>query len=201
MTGRGPAGPDASDRPDVTVTVVAEDPSEAQEAGISPAALRRVCGLFVTGVTVITTGTGDHATGATVNSFTSVSLEPPLVLFCLHQRSRLHETLTASGAFAVNFLTGPQERVARAFAGRHTAVFHDVRHHLSSPGVPVLSEALAYLSCRITGTFAAGDHSVILGEVVELGEPRRNREPLIFFQGAFGSLDRQPPPHGPIIDG
>src|SRR5882724_12083585 len=82
--------------------------------------LRQVCGLFVTGVTVITVGVDGHATGTTVNSFTSVSLEPPLVLFCLHAQSRLHALLEQSGNFAVNFLAGKQESVARRFAGRHT---------------------------------------------------------------------------------
>jgi flavin reductase (DIM6/NTAB) family NADH-FMN oxidoreductase RutF len=173
----------------------------APDGSISPTALRQVCGHFVTGVTVITTGSGTRATGATINSFTSVSLAPPLVLFCLHVRSRLHEVLAESGAFAVNFLAGPQESVARAFAGRQTAVFHGVEHHLSAPGVPVLSEALAFLACRIVDRFAGGDHAIILGEVVELGEPRRHREPLIFFEGSFGALERDSAAHSPICDG
>src|SRR5260370_15913521 len=173
----------------------------APGAAISPGALRRTCGLFVTGVTVITTGTGARAAGATVNSFTSVSLEPPLVLFCLHERSRLHETLAESGAFTVNFLAGWQEGVARAFAGRDTAVFHHVEHHVSTMGVPVLSDVLAFLACRIVDRFVGGDHVIILGEVVELGEPRWHREPLIFFQRRIGALERDSPAHSQIPDG
>lgn len=168
---------------------------------IEPAALRRVCGSFATGVTVITTGVGSGAAGTTVNSFTSVSLDPPLVLFCLHNRSRLHGALAESEAFAVNFLAWLQEDVARAFAGRPTAVIHGVAHHLSSPGVPVLTEALAFLVCRLVDRFAAGDHLIILGEVVELGESRRGRDPLIFYQGAFGALARDSDLTGPISDG
>jgi 3-hydroxy-9,10-secoandrosta-1,3,5(10)-triene-9,17-dione monooxygenase reductase component len=168
---------------------------------VEPAVLRQVCGLFATGVTVITAGVGFGAAGTTVNSFTSVSLEPPLVLFCLHNRSRLHDALAESEAFAVNFLAWPQEDVARAFAGQRTAVIHDVAHHLSSPGVPVLSDALAFLVCRLVDRFAAGDHLIILGEVVEVGESLRGREPLIFYQGAFGALARDWELTGPISDG
>lgn len=168
---------------------------------IEAAALRRICGFFATGVTVITTGVGPNAAGATVNSFTSVSLEPPLVLFCLHKRSRLHSALAESGTFAVNFLAWPQEHVARAFAGRRTALLGDVAHSLSSPGVPVLSEALAFLVCRLADRFAGGDHIIILGEVIELGESRRNRDPLIFYRGVFGALAPEGELADPISDG
>jgi flavin reductase (DIM6/NTAB) family NADH-FMN oxidoreductase RutF len=151
--------------------------------------LRQVCGLFVTGVTVITTGIGGAATGTTVNSFTSVSLEPPLVLFCLHKNSRLHEVLRDSGGFAVNFLAGKQAAVAKAFAGRKTADIHLAVHHHGAGGVPILSEALAFLACRTVNEYEGGDHTIILGEVTELGIPRRREEPLIFFEGALGALE------------
>ena len=166
---------------------------------IEPAALRRVCGLFVTGVTVVTTGTGGRTTGTTVNSFTSVSLEPPLVLFCLHRDSRLHEVLHESGTFAVNFLGGRQEAVARAFAGRRTADMREVAHHRGRQGIPVLSDALAFVTCRIVDRFAGGDHTIILGEVLELGMPRR-QEPLIFYAGAFGALAEEHRAGHPIWD-
>lgn len=170
-------------------------------SAIDSLALRRLCGMFVTGVTVVTTGSAAEAAGATVNSFTSVSLDPPLVLFCLHKRSRLHRALARSGAFAVNFLAGPQEQVARAFAGRETAVFHDLTWHLSAPGVPVLSEALGYMACQIVDQFAGGDHAIILGKVTELGVPRHDRDPLIFYQGAFGALEWEGGLAYPISDG
>src|SRR5437660_10499145 len=151
--------------------------------------LRRVCGLFVTGVTVITAGDDGHEVGTTVNSFTSVSLDPPLVLFCLHHRSRLRADLRESGRFAVNFLARRQERLARAFAGKLTASFDYVVYHHSAQGVPILSEALAFLSCNIVDEFPGGDHTIVLGEVVELGIPRRRQEPLTFFEGSFGALE------------
>ncbi|SEK86445.1 flavin reductase family protein [Streptacidiphilus jiangxiensis] len=179
--------------------------SDIQQPDLSPAVdgrtLRSVCGLFVTGVTVITSGAGDTATGTTVNSFTSVSLDPPLVLFCLHRDSRLRSVVEQSQAFAVNFLSSRQEQLALSFAGAQTADFGGVRHQGSATGVPVLSEALAYLSCRLVNEFDGGDHAIYLGEVVELGLPQRHHDPLIFFRGSLGALEDQTPPHHPIFDG
>jgi flavin reductase (DIM6/NTAB) family NADH-FMN oxidoreductase RutF len=163
--------------------------------------LRTVCGMFVTGVTVITSGDGEHAEGTTVNSFTSVSLDPPLVLFCLHNESRLRTVVERSGMFVVNFLQGMQESVARAFAGKGTAEIGDVPHHSSVTGVPVLSDALAFLSCRTVDVFDGGDHTIFVGQVVELGVPRHHQEPLVFFRGWLGALEEELRGVHPIIDG
>ncbi|MER6540422.1 flavin reductase family protein [Streptomyces sp. 900105755] len=160
---------------------------------VEPLDLRRVCGLFTTGVTVITTGPDGDADGTTVNSFTSVSLEPPLVLFCLHHRSRLHTLLERSGGFTVNFLSGRQQPLARHFAGRRAAAgagaFEGVPHHFTEDGLPVLSEALAHLTCTTVDVHTAGDHDIVIGEVVELGVPEHGLEPLIFFDGSLGPLE------------
>ena len=160
-----------------------------EQQPIEPLTLRRVCGLFTTGVTVITTGPEGRAEGMTVNSFTSVSLDPPLVLFCLHKQSRLHEALEESGGFTVNFLSGRQEKLARGFAGRRPEGFTGVPHHFSGGGLPVLSEALAHLTCTTVDIHAGGDHEIVVGEVVELGVPDHGQEPLIFFDGALGALE------------
>ncbi|MCT4356192.1 flavin reductase family protein [Streptomyces sp. Je 1-79] len=162
---------------------------EHETQPIDPRALRRVCGLFVTGVTVITTAADGHAEGTTVNSFTSVSLDPPLVLFCLHRQSRLRKVLVESGGFTVNFLAGRQEKLARAFAGRQPDGFQDVPCHDGQTGLPVLSEALAFLTCRTVDIHDGGDHDIIVGEVVELGVPEQGGDPLIFYAGALGTLD------------
>jgi 3-hydroxy-9,10-secoandrosta-1,3,5(10)-triene-9,17-dione monooxygenase reductase component len=172
---------------------------EAQQ--IDSRTLRQVCGLFVTGVTVITTGVDGRADGTTVNSFTSVSLAPPLVLFCLHRQSRLQEALRESGSFTVNFLSGQQEHLAWAFAGRNSTGFPQVTHHRGAEGVPIISEALAFLACRIVDQFPGGDHTIILGEVMELGVPRRRQEPLIFFKGSLGALEEEQLGTHPILDG
>jgi 3-hydroxy-9,10-secoandrosta-1,3,5(10)-triene-9,17-dione monooxygenase reductase component len=172
-----------------------------QSMPVEPAMLRTVCGLFVTGVTVITSGTGKETAGTTVNSFTSVSLDPPLVLFCLHNGSRLRAVVESCGAYAVNFLAGRHARLARAFAGRDTAALGSVAHHRSAAGVPVLSEALACLSCRLVNAFDGGDHTIFVGEVVGMGVPRRDQQPLIFFRGSLGALEEEPHGGHVVIDG
>lgn len=154
--------------------------------------LRQVCGHFVTGVTVITSGDADgESGGTTVNSFTSVSLEPPLVLFCLHNDSRLRPMVEGCGTFAVNFLAGRQEKVAWKFAGKQTANLSEVPHRRAAGGTPVLSDALAFLACTLVNRFDGGDHTIYLGEVVELGAAR-GRDPLIFFKGTIGALADEP---------
>ena len=170
-------------------------------AAVEALALRNICSLFVTGVTVITSGESGRSAGTTVNSFTSVSLDPPLVLFCLHRQSRLLEVLHESERFVVNFLSGAQEQLARAFAGRHTAQLSDYAHRRTGDGMPVLDNALAYLACRLVDEMDGGDHVILLGEVTELGAAPHKTEPLVFFRGSMGSLeDELHFPH-PIWDG
>jgi len=163
--------------------------------------LRQVCGMFVTGVTVITAEGAGEAIGTTVNSFTSVSLDPPLVLFCLHRGSRLAPMVRDGGSFVVNFLAGRQEQVAWAFAGRKPAALENVGYCRSSIGTPVLTDALSFLVCRLVNEFDGGDHLIFLGEVVELGVPRHRREPLVFFGGAMGALEQETPTTYPAWEG
>ncbi|MEU9168982.1 flavin reductase family protein [Streptomyces sp. NPDC048420] len=166
------------------------------DASIDGRALRTVCGSFATGVTVITSGTGDDAAGTTVNSFTSVSLDPALVLICLHENSRLLPVIRSSGGFVVNFLTRRQEPVAWAFAGRNTARLAETPHHRTGNGLPVLSDALGHLECRVATEYEGGDHSILLGQVVGLGAPADQEDPLLFFQGAMRELGEPVPAHG-----
>lgn len=165
-------------------------PDGRSPSGVDSLVLRRTCGNFATGVTVITTGTAaTGSAGVTVNSFTSVSLDPPLVLFCVHRASRLLPALREAGGFAVNFLSHSQEPVAWTFAGRESARFDEVPHHWSRSGPPVLSEALAHLVCRTHAEYDGGDHAIVLGEVVEIGEEREDGHPLVFYRGSMGLLD------------
>ncbi|WP_328881289.1 flavin reductase family protein [Streptomyces sp. NBC_00299] len=156
-------------------------------------ALRTVCGNFATGVTVITTGGPEDGAATTVNSFTSVSLEPPLVLFCLHRQSRLRPALQRSGGFVVNFLTRSQAGLAWKFAGRESARLAEVPHHRSTSGLPVLTEALAFLECRLADEYDGGDHAILLGEVTALGTSTEETDPLVFYKGAMRVLDTDAP--------
>ncbi|WUH88817.1 flavin reductase family protein [Streptomyces sp. NBC_00433] len=153
--------------------------------------LRRVCGMFVTGVTVISAGEGEDGDGTTVNSFTSVSLDPPLVLFCIHRESRLRGELTRGGRFAVNLLARRHEQLAQVFAGRQAPAAGRVFSAWSARGVPVLGESLAYMDCDVRAEYPGGDHMIVVGEVVELGVHRRRQEPLTFFEGSFGRLEEE----------
>ncbi|WP_067481855.1 flavin reductase family protein [Actinomadura hibisca] len=150
--------------------------------------MRTVCGSFPTGVTVITSGGERTDAATTVNSFTSVSLEPPLVLFCLHRGSRLRGPLEESGSFVVDFLTHRQEQVAWRFAGRESAHLSEVPHHRTPNGLPVLTEALVFLECRVADEYDGGDHTIVLGEVIGLGTSAEEVDPLVFYRGGMRVL-------------
>ncbi|WP_262391483.1 flavin reductase family protein [Nocardiopsis sp. CNR-923] len=136
---------------------------------IDESELRRVCGHFATGVTVVTFRGFTGISGVTVNSFTSVSLDPPLILFCLRKDSSSLPALERSRSFAVNFLTDRQEALARMFASRNRPPAEEVTRHWTREEVPILSKSLAFLTCRLVDKKSGGDHVIILGEVVELG--------------------------------
>ncbi|WP_198287094.1 flavin reductase family protein [Frankia sp. QA3] len=148
---------------------------------------RSVCGNFATGVAVVTSGTTSPVSGLTVNSFTSVSLDPPLILICIQNESSELLALKRTGAFAVNILAADQEDICRAFASRHTRRLVEVDTREGITGVPILSTALAYLECRVEREVYAGDHVIIIGEVLELAV-QRDDEPLAFFRNNYHQL-------------
>ncbi|MGI5519970.1 flavin reductase family protein [Micromonospora sp. CA-259024] len=165
---------------------------EPPPAPINGRMLREVCGRFLTGVAVITCrGDDSEPIGLTVNSFTSVSLEPPLVLFCVHRDSRALAAVRAAGTFAVNILASDQVALCRAFAARATAGFGGLAHHPASTGSPVLGDSLAYLDCRLHAVFSGGDHEIVVGRVVDLGLLREER-PLAFFRSAHPRFEEVP---------
>jgi flavin reductase (DIM6/NTAB) family NADH-FMN oxidoreductase RutF len=133
---------------------------------------RQVMGQFATGVTVVTTATSAGLSGLTVNSFASVSLEPPLVLICIDLHSQTLPFLRTSGYFAVNFLTNEQENLSRCFAitsaERHEHFCH-APYHLAATGSPILDGALAFVDARIVAEYPGGDHAIFLGEVQAMG--------------------------------
>ncbi|MEO6500930.1 MAG: flavin reductase family protein [Jatrophihabitantaceae bacterium] len=144
--------------------------------------LRAVCDGFA-GVTIITTGQGETASGTAVDSFTSVSLDPPLVLFCLHSQSCLRQVLGTAQTFTVNFFAQPQQDLAWAPATGETAVMRDFPHHISPAGLPVLSDALAHVGCRVTRQIDAGDQVIVLGTVIEQGLLPNGASAIPPFQG------------------
>ena len=150
---------------------------------------RRVVGRFATGITVITTVAAGQHHALTCNSFTSVSLDPVLVLFCAEKRARFHDAVLASGTWAVSVLSTGQEHVSRHFAvrGRPLEVQFDDLPHTLGPvtGAVVLDGALAALECRTTSVLDAGDHTVLVGEVLGLSVPEPAADPLLYYEGRY----------------
>jgi len=149
--------------------------------------LRRVLGRFVTGVTVVTADVVGAPLGLTANSFTSVSMKPPLVLFCVHSSSRARAGLQQAGSFAINILGVDQEHVSRQFARTWESRFTGVPFRPGRTGAPILVNAMAYLECRTTAEVEGGDHLIVLGEVLEFGI-LRDAEPLAFLGGRYGQV-------------
>ena len=159
-------------------------------------AFRAALGSFPTGVTVVTVASDDGTVhGMTVNSFSSVSLDPMLVLVCLRQTSRGVGLIERAGAFAVNVLSAGQQAISRWFADRHrppgSVMFDGVPFELCVTGCPVLAGATASFDCRLRQSHHAGDHVIVLGEVVALVH-RPQLEPLIFHAGTYKSLEHEP---------
>ena len=153
---------------------------------------RRVVGRFATGVTVVTTVLDGECHALTANSFTSVSLDPCLVLFCPEKLARFHDAVLASGTFAVSVLAEGQQEVSRRFAQRGRPLEHqfDGIAHTIGPvtGAVLIDGALSTLECRTVTTADAGDHTVVIGEVLGLGVPLPTGEPLLYYEGRYGTF-------------
>ena len=158
-------------------------------------AFRQAMGSFPTGVTVVTVASGDGAMhGVTVNSFSSVSLDPMLVLVCLNETSRTVGLIERAGAFGVNVLSAGQRDISSWFANPDRpagpAMFDGVPLEPGVTGSPVLAGAAASFDCRLRQSYRAGDHLIVLGEVVALAH-RPQLEPLIFHAGTYKSLEHE----------
>lgn len=158
-----------------------------------PKALRRALGAFATGVTVVTVGAPvPHA--MTANSFTSVSLDPPLVLVCVDRGAVMHRSMDA-GRFAVSVLAADQEDVARHFADRWRplgdAQFEGVGYRTGwLTGAPLIDGALAHLECELWRSYDGGDHTIFVGRLLSL-DPPLDADPLLFYRGRFRRLERE----------
>lgn len=153
---------------------------------------RAAVGAFATGVTVVTTKGEEHAFGMTANAFSSVSLDPPLVLVCVMSPSEGADQITRNGAFAVNILGAEQEPMSRYFASRDRPrgrdAFKEVAHRIGASGSPILDGAAASLDCRLHADHEAGDHRIFIGEVLDL-ELSPELLPLVFHGGRYRNLD------------
>jgi flavin reductase len=160
---------------------------------VDVAAFRKAMGSFPTGVTVVTVACGDgDMYGVTVNSFSSVSLDPVLLLVCLDETSRAVGQIERAGAFGVSVLSAEQQDISRWFADRRrpagSAMFDGVPLEPGVTGCPILAGAAASFECRQRHSYRAGDHVIVLGEVIALVH-RPQLEPLIFHAGTYKSLE------------
>jgi flavin reductase (DIM6/NTAB) family NADH-FMN oxidoreductase RutF len=168
-------------------------PERLMESDMTPfaptdgAALRNAFGRFGTGVTVITTQTDEGPIGMTANSFSSVSLEPALVLWSAALRSKRHDTFTGAAQFCIHILAAEQLDVAYHFASQG----HDFSKFAWVPGpsgAPALAGTLAQFHCAAFAVHPAGDHSLIIGEVIHASQRAAGGSGLLFNQGQFGSF-------------
>lgn len=158
--------------------------------GIGPDEFRHVLGHFASGVTVVTTWDADgRPTGLTASAFTSVSLEPPLILVCVDHKAQSYPALRASGRFAVNVLAVEHETLSRRFATTDADKFNGVSYHPGPLGLPLLPEALAHLECRTVHAYSGGDHTIFVGEVE--AAHAHDGEPLLYFRGDYTRLDHR----------
>lgn len=149
--------------------------------------LRRVMGHFATGVTIITTRDCDGApVGLTANAVSSVSLDPPLVLFCLDKKADCYESFASNDAFAINILSAEQADLSTRFATKGTHKFEDVKYSESEQGCPLLDRATGYLDCRVVERHEAGDHTIYIARVESADVA--GHEPLLFFRGRYWRL-------------
>ncbi|RUW78863.1 MULTISPECIES: flavin reductase [unclassified Mesorhizobium] len=161
---------------------------------IDPIALRRAFGTFVTGVTVITTrDTDGNPRGMTANSFTSVSLDPPLLLVCVAKSASSFAAFTMADSFAVNLLHEGQVDISATFASKSPDKFHSVNHDRVHTGAPILTDSLTWFDCTTYNRVDAGDHVVLIGQVQAFGTSPS--APLGFCRGRYASV-KDPLPSG-----
>ena len=157
---------------------------------IDSAHYRQIMGLFATGVTVVTAASADGPVGLAANSFTSVSLDPPLVLFCAGNNSSSWPKIQQAGHYCVNVLADSQEQVSRQMASKVPDKFLGVGWRTEVTGAPVLEGALAWIDCAIENEMIAGDHVIVVGRVLALGAHPHDGGPLCYYRGGYASLGR-----------
>jgi 3-hydroxy-9,10-secoandrosta-1,3,5(10)-triene-9,17-dione monooxygenase reductase component len=149
---------------------------------------RDVLGRFCTGVTVVTSMSDGKPVGMTCQSFTSVSLDPPLVLFCPAKTSRAWPLIQRAGFFCVNLLSHDQLELSNGFASKGSDKFAGVTWRPSETGAPLLEGVLGWVDCTVYAVHEAGDHYVVVGRVMDLGVEDAPH-PLLFYKGQYARTD------------
>ena len=153
---------------------------------IDDARFRQAMGYFASGVTVVTTASAGELYGMTVSSFSSLSLNPPLVLICIDKGVPSHDMIRDAGCFVVNILEKRQEHLSRRFATTASDKFKGVAWHSGQLGLPVLDNTLAAIECRLRDALDGGDHTIFIGEVVD--SEIREGAPLLYYRRGYHEL-------------
>jgi len=154
---------------------------------VDPAQFRELCGRFATGVVVVTAVGSDGSPAAmTANSFTSVSLDPPLVSLNVEHAADFHPVIAAAPGFAINVLAHDQEAISRRFASPGPERFAGIGYRWTDRGSIVLAGAVAAIECETFQRLSIGDHTIVVGRVVG-GEVHDGR-PLLYFRGGYHTL-------------
>lgn len=161
------------------------DTEAAQEAARR---FRDVLGHYCTGVTVVTSVVDGEPVGLTCQSFSSISLDPPLVMFSPARTSRAWPLIQRSGHFCVNILSSDQADVSAVMASRGTDKFADLTWRPARSGAPVLDGVVGHVDCTIDAVHGAGDHHLVIGRVQAMDLATGARDPLLFFRGGYRSL-------------
>lgn len=148
-------------------------------------AMRRAMGIFASGVTVVTGLDDDGPVGFACQSFASVSLDPPLVLFCADHGGRSWPRIRATGRFSVNVLGEDQDELCGRFGSSRGARFDGLDWSVSAWGTPSLPQVMLRVHAEVHAVHTAGDHDIVIGRVLEL-EPGTPERPMIFYRGKFG---------------
>lgn len=147
-------------------------------------------GTFATGVTVIATEADAEIHGMTANAFSSVSLDPPLVLVCLNRGTKMEGLLTEGASFSVNFLSSEQEALSRHFAGGYGNERDPNFAFTDFAGAPRLEGSLGTVSCHVENVVDGGDHVIVIGQVAGIDLDESERDPLLFWKGKYFCLDK-----------
>ncbi len=153
-------------------------------------AFRQTAGQFATGVTIVAMESGDDVLGMTANSFTTVSLDPPMILFCAGKTTRTGNAIHNAQGFSVNILRLEQQALALFFAGMWKESAPPPYHFVPWSGGPRLEGCAAAIGCALHSITECGDHWIVVGRVLELHQGIEPRRPLLFAGGRFGALER-----------
>jgi flavin reductase (DIM6/NTAB) family NADH-FMN oxidoreductase RutF len=166
----------------------ADEGPQVPEPVVDPHLLREVLGHFASGVTVVTANTGEGPLGFTCQSFSSLSLEPPLVAFAPGRSSRTWPRLREIGRFCVNVLAEGQDALSQNFARSGADKFAGVPWTPSPYGSPVLEGVVAWIDAELWAEYDGGDHTIVAAKVLDLGADP-GRRPLLYHRGSYGLLD------------